>query len=42
MDATAVAAEYGETVLYGYDASNARATIRRLNADAREGKEYGQ
>jgi hypothetical protein len=41
VHATEVAAEYGESVLYGYDASNARATLRRLNADAREGKEFG-
>jgi len=28
-------------VLFGYDASNARATIRRMNADAREGQSFG-
>jgi len=40
-DATEVAAEYGEAVLFGYDASNARATVRRLGADAREGQSWG-
>jgi len=38
--ATEVAAEYGNRVLFGYDASNARATLRRMRADAREGKRY--
>jgi len=41
IDATEVATEYGEAVLFGYEASNARATLRRMNADSREGKEYG-
>jgi len=41
VKAAEVAAEYAETVLFGYDASNARATVRRMNADAREGKSYG-
>jgi hypothetical protein len=41
VHATEVAAEYGESVLFGYDASNARATIRRLEADARDGKQFG-
>lgn len=41
IDATEVAAEYGESVLFGYDASNARAAIRRLHADRREGQEHG-
>ncbi len=39
--AVEVAEEYAETVLFGYDASNARATIRRMNADAREGQSFG-
>ncbi|WP_135302427.1 hypothetical protein [Haloarcula amylovorans] len=39
--AVEVAAEYGRSVLFGYDASNARATVRRMNADARDGKSYG-
>ncbi|MFB6141834.1 MAG: hypothetical protein ABEJ30_00655 [Halorientalis sp.] len=41
VDATTVASEYAESVLFGYDASNARATLRRLRADRREGEEYG-
>jgi len=41
VHATEVAAEYGERVLFGYDASNARATIRRLEADARPGEQFG-
>jgi len=41
IDAAEVAGEYAETVLFGYDASNARATLRRMNADARDGKEFG-
>ncbi|MFC6976114.1 hypothetical protein ACFQL1_17735 [Halomicroarcula sp. GCM10025709] len=39
--AAEVAGEYAETVLFGYDASNARATVRRLDADAREGQSFG-
>ncbi|WP_434530906.1 hypothetical protein ACODNH_19610 [Haloarcula sp. NS06] len=39
--AVEVADEYAETVLFGYDASNARATIRRMNADARDGQSFG-
>ncbi|RLM33758.1 hypothetical protein [Haloarcula sp. Atlit-120R] len=39
--AVEVADEYAESVLFGYDASNARATIRRMNADAREGQSFG-
>ncbi|WP_324757478.1 hypothetical protein [Haloarcula montana] len=39
--AAEVAGEYAETVLFGYDASNARATVRRLEADAREGQSFG-
>jgi len=41
LKATEVASEYGESVLFGYDASNARATLRRLGADARDGKSFG-
>jgi hypothetical protein len=41
IDAAEVASEYGESVLFGYDASNARATLRRMNADGREGEEFG-
>jgi hypothetical protein len=41
VHATEVAAAYGERVLYGYDASQARATVRRLRADARDGEQFG-
>jgi hypothetical protein len=45
LDALGKAAEvadaYAKDVLFGYDASNARATLRRLDADAREGKSFG-
>lgn len=41
IDATTVAEEYGLAVLFGYDASNARATLRRMKADAREGVSHG-
>ena len=40
IHAAEVAAEYGESVLFGYDASNARAALRRMDADAREGVEW--
>jgi hypothetical protein len=39
--AAEVAEEYADAVLFGYDASNARATVRRMDADAREGKSFG-
>ena len=38
--ATEVADAYAKDVLFGYDASNARATLRRFEADAREGKRF--
>jgi hypothetical protein len=41
LHATEVAEAYGERVLFGYDASNARATVRRMKADAREGEQFG-
>jgi hypothetical protein len=41
VHATEVAEAYGERVLFGYDASNARATVRRMNADARDGEQFG-
>lgn len=41
IHATEVAEEYGEGVLFGYDASNARATVRRMQADARQGETFG-
>jgi len=40
VHATEVAEEYAESVLFGYDASNARATVRRMQADAREGEQF--
>ncbi|MFC7069026.1 hypothetical protein [Halobaculum lipolyticum] len=39
--AAEVAAAYGRDVFFGYDASQAVAALRRLRADAQEGKEYG-
>ncbi|WP_135822651.1 hypothetical protein [Halostella litorea] len=42
IHAADVAAEYGESVLFGYDASNARAAVRRMRADAQDGKQYGE
>jgi len=39
--ATAVAETYADAVYFGYDASNAAATIRRLRADQREGVSHG-
>lgn len=41
INATKVADEYGKDVLFGYDASNARATLRRMKADARAGDSRG-
>ncbi|MFB6155257.1 MAG: hypothetical protein ABEJ22_05130 [Haloferacaceae archaeon] len=41
VHATEVAAEYGTDVLFGYDASNATAALRRLEADRREGESFG-
>lgn len=40
LHATEVAEEYGESVFYGYDASNARAALRRRDADGRDGVEW--
>jgi hypothetical protein len=40
VHAMEVAAEYGETVFLGYDASNARAALRRLRADERDGASH--
>ncbi|QLD87576.1 hypothetical protein HWV07_00415 [Natronomonas salina] len=40
IHAAEVAGEYGESVLFGYDASNARAALRRMDADARDGVEW--
>jgi hypothetical protein len=41
VHAMEVAAAYGETVFLGYDAGNARAALRRLRADEREGESHG-
>jgi hypothetical protein len=41
IHASEVAGEYGESVLFGYDASNARAALRRMRADEREGASFG-
>jgi hypothetical protein len=40
LHATEVAAAYGRRVLFGYDASNARAALRRRDAESREGVSY--
>ncbi|MDG5778103.1 hypothetical protein QA599_16735 [Haloarculaceae archaeon H-GB1-1] len=40
IHAIEVAAEYGHSVLFGYDASNARAAIRRMKADRRDGASF--
>ena len=40
LHAAEVAAEYGESVLFGYDASNARAALRRQDAESRDGVEW--
>ncbi|WP_435332951.1 hypothetical protein [Haloarchaeobius sp. TZWWS8] len=39
--ATEVADAYAEDVYFGYDASQARATIRRMKADSQDGKSFG-
>ncbi|MXR40979.1 hypothetical protein GRX01_06440 [Halobaculum sp. WSA2] len=39
--AAEVAAAYGEDVFFGYDASQSVAALRRMKADAREGRSYG-
>lgn len=41
VHAAEVANAYGESVLFGYDASNARAALRRMRADGREGVSHG-
>jgi hypothetical protein len=41
IDAAEVADAYAKDVLFGYDASTARAAIRRMNAEANEGESYG-
>ncbi|ARS91380.1 hypothetical protein [Natrarchaeobaculum aegyptiacum] len=42
IHATEVASAYGEDVFFGYEAGNARAAIRRLRADEREGETFGE
>jgi len=41
VHATEVAGEYADNVLFGYDASNAAAALRRMQAEAREGVTHG-
>ena len=41
LHAAEVAEEYGEDVYFGYEASNARAALRRMGAEEREGKSFG-
>jgi hypothetical protein len=41
IHATEVADAYAKDVLFGYDASNAAAALRRMRADAEEGRTFG-
>jgi hypothetical protein len=41
VKATEVVSEYADDVIFGYDSSTARATLRRMQADAREGESHG-
>jgi hypothetical protein len=41
LHAAEVADEYGEDVYFGYEASNARAALRRMGAEERDGKSFG-
>ena len=41
IHAVEVADAYSDAVLFGYDASNARAALRRLRADERDGMSHG-
>lgn len=41
VDATRVASAYGQRVLFGYQAGNGRAVVRRLRADEQEGLSCG-
>lgn len=41
ITASEVAQAYAKDVFFGYDASNARATLRRMDAETREGKSHG-
>lgn len=40
VHATEVAATYSEGVIFGYDAGNARATVRRIRAQSRQGERF--
>jgi hypothetical protein len=40
VHATEVAAEYGESVLFGYDTATATAALRRMDAESRDGVEW--
>jgi hypothetical protein len=40
IHATEVASKYGKDVFFGYDASNAAAALRRMRADAEDGKTF--
>ncbi|WP_290811847.1 hypothetical protein [Halovivax sp.] len=42
ITATRVAETYAENVYFGYDASNARAALRRMRADDRDGVTHGE
>lgn len=41
IHAAEVADEYAENVLFGYDASNAVAALRRMDAESRDGVSFG-
>jgi len=41
LHATEVAEEYAEDVFFGYHAGNARAALRRIDAETRDGVEFG-
>jgi hypothetical protein len=41
LKAAEVAEAYGDRVLFGYDASNARAALRRRDAESRDGVDHG-
>lgn len=41
ISVTEVAAAYAKDVFFGYDSANARATIRRMKADERDGVSHG-
>lgn len=41
VQATTVAEEYAKDVFFGYDASNARAALRRMEAESRDGVSHG-